>query len=102
MYPHPAITGEDLRLKCLVWGTDRIKQVTFYKESGIIENKKGGSPLDYSPATQSTEGKYKCNATFTYVGNTGGPQNHVVSDIQDVFVHGMHTQPTLSRIRICL
>ncbi|CAK6964125.1 uncharacterized protein LOC128381153 [Scomber scombrus] len=87
MYPHPAITGESLTMKCLVWGTDRIKQVTFYDERGVIGNKTS-SPLDLiEPATLSTEGKYKCDATFTYVANTGGPENHVVSDMQDVFVH---------------
>lgn len=95
MYPHPAISGEDMTLRCLVWGTDKIRRVEFYKEGRVIEI---GSKV--SNKIKAEEGKYKCEAIFTHVAYTAGPHDHEFSDLQDVFVHGMHIHITLSRLCI--
>ncbi|XP_042364387.1 uncharacterized protein LOC121959229 [Plectropomus leopardus] len=85
MYPLPAVVGEILTLKCLTWGTNRISQAVFYKDDAVIKD--SPSPTyEISNVTESVKGKYKCDATFTYMGRTDGPPNRVVSDLQDVFV----------------
>lgn len=94
MYPLPAVAGESLTLRCLVWGTDLITRTVFYKDNAVILD--SVSPTYKIPkVTESVKGRYKCDATFTHKANTGGPPYQVVSDKQDVFVQGMHIQTTL-------
>ncbi|GAA6227940.1 uncharacterized protein LOC108875553 isoform X1 [Lates japonicus] len=85
MDPMPAVIGESLTLRCLVWGTDRISKTVFYKGNEVIAD---GNTFTHKikDVTESTEGKYKCDAIYTHVARTAGPNYHKVSDVQDVFV----------------
>ncbi|XP_018520078.1 uncharacterized protein LOC108875553 [Lates calcarifer] len=85
MYPLPAVVGEPLTLRCLVWGTDRISKAVFYKGDTVIADGKAFTHK-IKDVTESTEGKYKCDATYTHVARTAGPDYHKFSDVQDVFV----------------
>uniref|UniRef100_A0A3Q1JZC7 Ig-like domain-containing protein n=1 Tax=Anabas testudineus TaxID=64144 RepID=A0A3Q1JZC7_ANATE len=97
MYPLPAVVGESLTLRCLVWGTDKISNSVFYKGNQRLSE---ASNVNYKiPAvTEAERGSYKCDATFTYDGHTSSTPYHVVSDVQDLPVQGMHTNPTLQCI----
>lgn len=88
MYPHPVVLGESLTLRCLVWGTDEITEAVFSKDGSVIER---GTQSTYmiSKVTESTKGKYQCNATYTYKGRTHGPPYRKESEVQEVFVQGM-------------
>lgn len=95
MHPLPALLGESMILRCLVWGTDRISRTVFYKNNEIILE--SPSPTyKITNVTESTAGSYKCDATFRYNAHEAGNPYKVVSDSQDMFVHGMHIQTALS------
>lgn len=94
MYPLPAVAGDSLTLKCLVWGTDQITRTVFYKDNTVIRDSVSAT-YNFPNVTESVKGRYNCDATFTYKANAGGPPYQVVSDQQDVFVQGMHIQTTL-------
>lgn len=94
MYPLPAVEGESLTLRCLVWGTNKISHTVFYKNDAVIL-RSDKPTYNFKHVTESENGTYKCNATFTYMERTNGPPYQVISDNQDVFVQGMHTQLTL-------
>ncbi|XP_029312600.1 uncharacterized protein LOC115024877 [Cottoperca gobio] len=95
MYPLPAVVGESLTLKCLVWGTDLISDTIFYKDDKIIL--KGSSPTyTIADVTESAKGRYKCHATFTYIKQPAGAPYQVVSDNQDVFVQAPPMKAVLS------
>nr|XP_040032514.1 uncharacterized protein LOC120819306 [Gasterosteus aculeatus aculeatus] len=85
MYPLPAVVGVNLTLKCLVWGTDRVTRAVFYKDNSIIQETPQ-TTYQINNVTESTGGRYKCEATYTHVQRTAGPPYQVVSDGQDVFV----------------
>lgn len=101
MYPQPAVVGESLTLRCLVWGTDRIRRAAFYRENNALAESEKPT-YEIRNVTESAAGRYKCDATYRHVAQTTETLHEKVSDIQDVFVQGMHTPPTLSRIRVCL
>ncbi|XP_070847233.1 uncharacterized protein [Chaetodon trifascialis] len=95
MYPLPAVAGESLTLRCLVWGTDQITQAVFYKDNTVITASK--SPIyEVSDVTEKTEGKYKCDATFTHKARTAGQPYHMTSDSQPVFVQATPVKASLS------
>uniref|UniRef100_A0AAQ4NNL7 Ig-like domain-containing protein n=1 Tax=Gasterosteus aculeatus aculeatus TaxID=481459 RepID=A0AAQ4NNL7_GASAC len=93
MYPLPAVVGVSLTLKCLAWGTDRVTRFVFYKDNSIIQESQQ-TTYQINNVTESTGGRYKCEATYTYVQRTAGPPYQVVSDGQDVFVQGKRNQHT--------
>lgn len=95
MYPQPAVVGESLTLRCLVWGTDQISRAVFYRENSKLAN---DTTTTYKIAnvTESTAGKYKCDATFIDVAQTTKTLHKDVSDIQDVFVQGSPIKAVLS------
>ncbi|KAG8009098.1 hypothetical protein GBF38_011707, partial [Nibea albiflora] len=99
MYPQPAVAGEDLILKCYVWGTDRIRSVVFYKKETsdwkvVLE---GANPTYNIPhVTVAAEGQYKCNAIYTHVARTYGPPYNVTSDIQELFVQARNVKAVVS------
>uniref|UniRef100_A0AAQ4PQ29 Ig-like domain-containing protein n=1 Tax=Gasterosteus aculeatus aculeatus TaxID=481459 RepID=A0AAQ4PQ29_GASAC len=93
MYPLPAVVGVNLTLKCLVWGTDRVTRAVFYKDNSIIQETPQ-TTYQINNVTESTGGRYKCEATYTHVQRTAGPPYQVVSDGQDVFVQGKRNQHT--------
>lgn len=100
MYPFPAVAGENLILRCLVWGTDQITYTLFYKDNEIIQGSTNPS-IKISDVTEVTEGLYKCDATFTYKARTEGQPYKVASDAQDLFVQGMNIQPAWSLPLLC-
>ncbi|XP_010734566.3 uncharacterized protein LOC104923228 [Larimichthys crocea] len=100
MYPQPAIVGENLILKCYVWGTDKIRHVVFYKKGEmndwkvILESR--SSTYKIPDVTESAKGQYKCNAIYTHVARTYGPSYNVTSDIQEVFVQTPNVKAVVS------
>lgn len=91
MYHLPAVAGENLILRCLVSGTNRISHTTFYKDGAILLD--SANPTYTLPnVTESDKGRYKCDATFTYKDSTGGHPYKMTSDDQEMFVQGMHIQ----------
>ncbi|XP_042254057.1 uncharacterized protein LOC121887385 [Thunnus maccoyii] len=94
MYPQPAVVGESLTLKCLVWGTDQISRAVFYKEKIVFANETT-STHKIANVTESEAGRYKCDATYRHVGETETLHKDV-SDIQDVFVQGSPIKASLS------
>ncbi|XP_071319228.1 uncharacterized protein [Trachinotus anak] len=96
MYPFPAVAGETLTLRCLVWGTDQISNTVFYKNSAILMH--GSSPsYVIRDVTESAQGTYGCNATYTHKARTGGPSYQRASDIQEVFVQDIPLRASLSK-----
>ncbi|XP_041818688.1 uncharacterized protein LOC121624831 [Chelmon rostratus] len=95
MYPFPAVAGENLILRCLVWGTDQITYTLFYKDNEIIQGSTNPS-IKISDVTEVTEGLYKCDATFTYKARTEGQPYKVASDAQDLFVQAVPMKAFLS------
>uniref|UniRef100_G3P1I7 Ig-like domain-containing protein n=1 Tax=Gasterosteus aculeatus aculeatus TaxID=481459 RepID=G3P1I7_GASAC len=93
MYPLPAVVGVSLTLKCLAWGTDRVTRAVFYKDNSIIKESQQ-TTYQINNVTESTGGRYKCEATYTHVQRTAEPPYQVVSDDQDVFVQGKRNQHT--------
>ncbi|KAM6964644.1 uncharacterized protein LKV04_020391 [Tautogolabrus adspersus] len=85
MYPLPALVGESLTLRCLVWGTDQISQTVFYKD-GVMFQQSASPTYKIPNVTESAKGRYKCMSIFNYKGRTDGPPYSVVSDDQDVLV----------------
>ncbi|XP_065805795.1 titin isoform X2 [Labrus bergylta] len=85
MYPLPAVVGESLTLRCLVWGTDQISQTTFYKD-GVMLVRSDDPTYTIPSVTESAKGRYKCMSIFTYKDRTAGPHYSESSDDQDVLV----------------
>uniref|UniRef100_UPI0037E710D7 uncharacterized protein n=1 Tax=Semicossyphus pulcher TaxID=241346 RepID=UPI0037E710D7 len=85
MYPFPAVVGESLTLRCLVWGTDRIGHTVFYKDKDILTS--NGPYYKIPDVTESAKGIYKCISSFKYMAQTAGPSHREDSDYQDVPVH---------------
>ncbi|XP_026206872.1 uncharacterized protein LOC113156145 isoform X2 [Anabas testudineus] len=100
MYPLPAVVGESLTLRCLVWGTDKISNSVFYKGNQRLSE---ASNVNYKiPAvTEAERGSYKCDATFTYDGHTSSTPYHVVSDVQDLPVQVPPAKAVLSEDMSC-
>lgn len=88
MLPRPAVVGENLTLRCLAWGTDQISRTIFYKDEKVIQDGHS-STYQIHNVTELARGKYKCDATFTFQGSTGGPPHNEVSDVQELFVQGV-------------
>ncbi|KAG7226354.1 hypothetical protein INR49_013765, partial [Caranx melampygus] len=95
MYPQPAVLGESLVLKCLVWGTDRIKETVFSKDGKVIER---GTHSTYtiSKVTESTKGEYQCNATYRHTDQAQGPPYQKESQVQVVLVQNAPMKASLS------
>ncbi|XP_034070171.1 uncharacterized protein LOC117544823 [Gymnodraco acuticeps] len=85
MYPLPAVVGETLTLKCLAWGTNKIRHTNFYKGSDILSSS-ASTTHTISNVTESAMGRYRCRATFTYIREPAGGPYQETSDDQDVFV----------------
>ncbi|KAM7381842.1 hypothetical protein PAMA_012618 [Pampus argenteus] len=98
MYPLPAVFGESLTLTCHVWGTDQISRAVIYKDdTTILDSSTTKSPTFTIPTvTNSTQGRYKCDITYTHVARTAGPSYHKVSDLQEVFVQVSPIKAVLS------
>ncbi|KAL6095208.1 uncharacterized protein ACO6RY_16457 [Pungitius sinensis] len=95
MYPLPAVVGESLTLKCLVWGAERIIRAVFYKDNATFQQSQQLTH-QINNVTDSTGGRYKCEATYTYKQHSAGPPYQVVSDEQNVFVQVSPTRADLN------
>ncbi|XP_024913504.1 uncharacterized protein LOC103381736 isoform X2 [Cynoglossus semilaevis] len=83
MYPLPAVVGENVILRCLVWGTDQISNTVFYKNKAVISNTHSSQHV-ITNVTESSLGKYKCQVIYTHVARTGGPPYIKTSDPQEL------------------
>ncbi|XP_028263789.1 uncharacterized protein LOC114437347 isoform X2 [Parambassis ranga] len=100
MYPMPAVAGESLTLRCLVWGAKVIKHTIFYKETTIL--KQGDEPThEIHNVTTSVRGIYSCQATFMFVDKSSGPPYDRKSDPQDVPVQAQPEAAILSEDMSC-
>ncbi|XP_030626084.1 uncharacterized protein LOC115808764 [Chanos chanos] len=61
----PALEGERLVLRCVVWGNGRIDQVTFYKDNSVIRTGKDPN-FTISNVTQADKADYSCQADYTF------------------------------------
>ncbi|XP_037836562.1 uncharacterized protein LOC108237157 isoform X2 [Kryptolebias marmoratus] len=96
MYPLPAVAGESLTLKCLVWGTNKISQSVFYKGNSVFETVQGSESHKIQTMTESEVGSYKCEATYKYVDQTVSNSHTDTSDTQDVPVYASPVRAELS------
>ncbi|XP_058476328.1 uncharacterized protein LOC131448178 [Solea solea] len=94
MYPLPAVVGESLNLKCLAWGTDQISKAVFYKDDNVLSE--ANSTFVISNVEEVTQGRYKCEATYTHKAYISGPPYHIISDAQDVLVQALPVKAVLS------
>ncbi|XP_076008457.1 uncharacterized protein LOC143002303 [Genypterus blacodes] len=95
MLARPAVLGENLSLRCLVWGTDHISNTVFYKDEAVVQDGRS-STYQINNVTERAKGRYKCAATFTYPGHTGGPPYNRTSDAQELFVQAPPLRAVLS------
>jgi len=90
MYPLPAVAGDSLTLKCLVWGTNKVSNAEFYKDglriTSVLEN-----TYEIKDVTESQVGKYKCHAKYKYTDQTVATLHSLVSDDQEVLVQSTET-----------
>ncbi|KAM4525967.1 uncharacterized protein V3H82_000428 [Fundulus diaphanus] len=100
MYPFPAIAGEGLTLRCLVWGTDEISKSVFYKDNKIYQDVNGPT-YKIRSVTESDVGSYKCEATYRHKAQTIKASHKYDSDVQDMLFHACPVRPQLSNNMEC-
>ncbi|XP_043082077.1 high affinity immunoglobulin gamma Fc receptor I isoform X6 [Puntigrus tetrazona] len=61
----PALQGEPVALKCVVWGGPKVDKAIFYKNNNVIKSSSEDT-YTISHATQSDNGKYSCHATYSF------------------------------------
>lgn len=87
MYPFPALAGDSVTLRCLVWGTDQISNAGFYVNTSNL-HKSRTPTYEIQHVTKSSKGRYKCEADFTYPLNSDRVLLQQTSDDQDLEVYG--------------
>ncbi|KAK2820218.1 hypothetical protein Q5P01_023177 [Channa striata] len=92
MYPLPAIAGENVKLRCLVWGTDEISQSALYLNDTEMPGEISGLYL----VTKPQAGSYKCFAQFKYKAQTASTQHKVYSDVQYLYIQAPLIKAVLS------
>uniref|UniRef100_A0A671R6R4 High affinity immunoglobulin gamma Fc receptor I-like n=1 Tax=Sinocyclocheilus anshuiensis TaxID=1608454 RepID=A0A671R6R4_9TELE len=82
----PALQGEPVALRCVVWGGPKLEQAIFYKDSKKIKTTSEGT-YTITNATQTDNGKYSCHATYRYSHITAeAAQKQGDSDAQELKV----------------
>uniref|UniRef100_A0A8C2ESC4 Ig-like domain-containing protein n=1 Tax=Cyprinus carpio TaxID=7962 RepID=A0A8C2ESC4_CYPCA len=82
----PALQGESVTLRCVVWGGLELENVVFYKDNTKIMNSSGGT-YTITNATQDDNGKYSCRATYRFSHiSAGAAQKEGDSDAQELKV----------------
>ncbi|ROI16489.1 hypothetical protein DPX16_4523 [Anabarilius grahami] len=61
----PALLGESVALRCVVWGGGEVEKAVFYKDNKSIPNEMRDTYI-ITKATQDQTGKYSCHATYRY------------------------------------
>uniref|UniRef100_A0A673J2X9 Uncharacterized LOC107754685 n=1 Tax=Sinocyclocheilus rhinocerous TaxID=307959 RepID=A0A673J2X9_9TELE len=84
----PALQGEPVALRCVVWGGPKLEQAVFYKNKTEIKSSSEGTYI-ITNATQSDNGKYSCHATYRYSHiSAEAAQKQGDSDAQELKVIG--------------
>lgn len=87
MYPFPALAGNSVTLRCLVWETDQISNAGFYVNATNL-HKSRTPTYKIQHVTDSAKGSYTCDAEFTYTANSERKQDQKTSDDQVLEVYG--------------
>ncbi|KAM9715903.1 uncharacterized protein ACNS7B_022069 [Menidia menidia] len=85
MYPFPALDGDKLTLRCLVWGTNHVSNAEFFKDNSSIQSV-DGSTFEIKQVKESEGGNYRCRAKFRYEDQTLQTPHILYSDDQEVLV----------------
>ncbi|KTG39663.1 hypothetical protein cypCar_00036138 [Cyprinus carpio] len=84
----PALQGESVALRCVVWGGPKLENVVFYKNNTKIMNSPEGT-YTITKATQDDNGNYSCHATYRFSHTSAGAaQKEGDSDAQELKVIG--------------
>ncbi|XP_058622179.1 uncharacterized protein LOC131533738 isoform X1 [Onychostoma macrolepis] len=84
----PALQGEPVALRCVVWGGAKLEKAVFYKNSIEIKSSSEGT-YTITNATQSDNGKYSCHATYRFIHiSAEAAQKEGDSDAQELKVIG--------------
>lgn len=90
MYFAPAIVGGGLTLRCLSWDMEEASRVVFYKNNAIVLDSTSPTHRILSVA-EADQGAYKCIASVDDMG--------VISDAQELFIHGPSIPPQKNGIK---
>uniref|UniRef100_A0A8C1TGI9 Ig-like domain-containing protein n=1 Tax=Cyprinus carpio TaxID=7962 RepID=A0A8C1TGI9_CYPCA len=84
----PALQGESVTLRCVVWGGPKLENAVFYKNKiKLPESSKGTYTI--TNATQDDNGKYSCHATYRFSHiSAGAAKKEGESDAQELNVIG--------------
>ncbi|XP_061563826.1 uncharacterized protein LOC133418930 isoform X2 [Cololabis saira] len=100
MYPWPAVAGESLTLRCIVWGSDQVRKSVFLRNDTEISTVTG-STHTITIVDMSDMGRYKCHATYRYSAQTRKLPHQKDSDTQYLSVQVPPVRATLSKDMLC-
>ncbi|KAK2870431.1 hypothetical protein Q8A67_024823 [Cirrhinus molitorella] len=84
----PALQGEPVALRCVVWGGPKLENAIFYKDTTKIKSSPEGT-YTITHATQNDNGNYSCRATYRYSHiSAQAAQQEGYSDAQELKVIG--------------
>ncbi len=85
----PVLQGEQVALRCVVWGGPKLEKTVFYKNNNVIQSSSGDTYTITNP-TQSDDGKYRCHATYRFSHiSAEAAQKEGKSDDQELKVIGI-------------
>ncbi|XP_059381197.1 uncharacterized protein LOC132116386 isoform X2 [Carassius carassius] len=85
----PALEGESVALRCVVWGGPELEEAIFYKNYTPISKSSPEGTYTIPKATQSDTGMYSCHATYRYSHiSAKAAQKEGESDAQELKVIG--------------
>ncbi|XP_041830905.1 uncharacterized protein LOC121633091 isoform X2 [Melanotaenia boesemani] len=99
IYPLPAVAGQSLGLRCLVWGTDKVSETIFYRNNTLLVSVNGATH-NINDVEKSQGGIYSCEASYKYRDQTTSPHK-LVSDTQEVSVQVSPIKAELSENMLC-
>lgn len=86
----PALLGESVALRCVVWGGGKVENAVFFKDNKSVSNEMKDTYIITS-ATQDQTGKYSCRATYRYSHiSPDAARQEGISDAQELKVIGKH------------
>uniref|UniRef100_A0A8C1ILB2 Ig-like domain-containing protein n=1 Tax=Cyprinus carpio TaxID=7962 RepID=A0A8C1ILB2_CYPCA len=84
----PALQGEPLALRCVVWGGPELEKAIFYKDKTPIQSS-AEDTYTITKAKQSDNGNYSCHATYRFSHiSAGAARKEGDSDAQELKVIG--------------
>uniref|UniRef100_A0A8C1ZY00 Ig-like domain-containing protein n=1 Tax=Cyprinus carpio TaxID=7962 RepID=A0A8C1ZY00_CYPCA len=82
----PALQGESVALRCVVWGGPELEKAVFYKDKTPIQSS-AEDTYTITYAMQSDNGNYSCHATYRFSHiSAGAGQKEEDSDAQELKV----------------